>query len=114
MLRIYDHLKSKGVEVHYVGQPLGECKSNYVILKDDSTSGQNGSRKVGTQLVDIIFYLPQNRFTQSISFKKEIKNYLKELNFLKYTGMETGVVTDDDKKALTFSVFYEIHKELEG
>jgi len=114
IINIFNHLKAKGVDAYFIGQHEGECKSPYIVIKDDNTSGQNGSNKVGSQLVDIIFFIPQNQFTKSIGFKSQVKAYLKELKFLRYTGSETGTVTDDEKKALTFSVFYEIQKELEG
>lgn len=113
MLRIYDHLKSKGIDVYFIGQHKGECKLPYVVLKDDGTGGQNGSNKIGAQTVDIIFFVPQNQFTKIISFKNTVRVYLKELNFLRYTGIEMGTVTDDEKKALTCSVLYQIQKELE-
>jgi hypothetical protein len=114
MIRIYEFLQSKGIESYFIGQHQGECKSSYVVLKDDSTSGQNGSNKIGAQSIDIIFFVPQNQFTKTKSFKSEVKAYLKELNFLRYTGIETGTVTDTEKKALTFSVLYQIQKALEG
>jgi hypothetical protein len=114
MIRIYDFLRLKGIDVYFIGQHQGECKTPHVVLKDDSTAGQNGSNKIGSQVVDIIFFMPQNQFTKTRSFKREIKTYLKELNFLRYTGIETGTVTDDEKKALTFSVLYQIQKALEG
>jgi hypothetical protein len=114
MIRVYEFLQSKGIDVYFIGQHQGECKAPYVVLKDDNTTGHNGSNKIGSQVVDIIFFMPQNQFTKTKSFKSEIKTYLKELNFLRYTGIETGTVTDDEKKALTFSVLYQIQKELEG
>ncbi|MCM0648633.1 hypothetical protein NBE98_09630 [Clostridium swellfunianum] len=114
MTRIYDYLNSKGIDVYFIGQHQGECDNPYVVLKDDGTVGQNDSNKIGAQTVDIIFFIPQNQFTKSISYKKQVKGYLKELNFIRYTGVESGAVTDDEKKAITFSVMYEILKKLEG
>ena len=80
------------------------------MLKDDGVRSLNG--KVGTGYVDIIFYVPQNNFTKCEPFKKEVKEIMKEFRNLKYTGIETGMVTDDEKKAMTFSIMYENYKRL--
>jgi hypothetical protein len=112
MVNIYSFLKSKGVEVYFIGQHTGDAITNYVVLKEDSTNGQNGSNIVGSQIADIILYAPQNKFTSLLAFRKTIKTYLKELDFLRYTGNETGIITDDSVKGLTCSIMYEIQKEL--
>lgn len=112
IVKLFDFLKLKGIEVYFVGQHKGECTSKYVVLKDSGTSSLNG--KNGKGYIDVLFFIPQNRFTQCEQFKKEVKGYIKEFNKLKYTGNETGIVTDDEKKALTFSVLYELSKKMEG
>lgn len=37
---------------------------------------------------------------------------MKKFKDVKYTGNETGIVTDNEKKALTFSVMYECYKRI--
>ena len=37
---------------------------------------------------------------------------LKDCKSIKYTGSETSIITDNDKKALTFSVMYEVKRKL--
>ena len=47
-------------------------------------------------------------------FKKEIKTLLGEFPGIRFTGDETGAITDDSVKALTFSVMYETQKIIGG
>jgi len=63
---------------------------------------------------DLIFFIPQNRFTSIEAYRKTIMSYVKEFGKLRYTGNETSIVTDDEKKALTFSITYKIQMKLEG
>lgn len=112
MTRIYEYLDQNNIDVYFIGQHLGDCISPYVVIKDDAVTGQNDSNKIGSQLVDIIFYSPQNQYTKLQNLKATIKNLLKAQNYLRYTGSETGTITDDSVKGLTCSVMYEILKEL--
>lgn len=110
IVKVYDYLKENNVECYFVGQHKGECKSKYVVLKDSGTKSLDG--RVGKGYIDIIFYVPQNQYTKCEPFKKSIKEMIKNLKKIRYTGMETGIVTDDEKKALTFSIMYENYKRL--
>jgi hypothetical protein len=110
VVKLYDFLKGNNIDCYFIGQHQGECTRNYVVLKDDGVRSLDG--KVGTGYVDIIFYVPQNNFTKCEPFKKEVKEIMKEFRNLKYTGIETGMVTDDEKKAITFSIMYENYKRL--
>ncbi len=112
LIKLYDFLISKGINVYFIGQHQGECKENYVVLKDGGISSLNG--KAGSKFLDLIFFIPQNRFTAIEPYRKLIKGYVKEFGKLRYTGNETSIVTDDDKKALTFSIMYQVQMKLEG
>ena len=92
IIKLFEYLKDNGADVYFVGQHKGECKSPYIVLKDDGTSSLNG--KTGTSLIDVLFFIPQNNFTKC------------------EPNTETGIVVDDEKKALTFSVMYEFYKKL--
>lgn len=114
MIRVIDALKFQNIDANFIGQKVGECKSKYVVVKNGGTNGINGSNSVGSQLVDIIFFVPQNTPTQCNQYKTEVKNILKEIDFLIYTGTETAEVIDPERKAITFSIMYKIIKKLEG
>lgn len=112
LLKLYDHLKNNGIDVYFVGQHQRDCTSNYVVLKDGGQISENG--KVGKKYLDILFFIPKNQFSLIDSFKKLVMSSIKEFNKLRYTGQETSIVADNDKKALTFSVLYQVEKKLEG
>lgn len=114
MNRVVDILKFQNIDANFIGQKVGECKNKYVVVKNGGTTGNNGSNRVGTQLVDIIFFIPQNTPSQCEEYRRKIKNILKDVDFLMYTGTETTEVIDPERKAITFSVLYKINKKLEG
>ena len=112
LIKLYDFLKSKNVNVYFIGQHVGECKESYIVLKDAGINSLNG--KAGTKYLDLIFFIPKNKYTSTEKYRKEIIGFVKEFGKLKYTGNETSIVTDDDKKAITFSITYKILLKLEG
>lgn len=110
IVKLFEYLQDNKIDVYFVGQHQGECKKPYVVLKDDGVNSTNS--KVGKGYIDLIFFVPQNQFTQCNFFKQKVKGLVKEFKNVKYAGNETGIVTDDNKKALTFSVLYENYKKL--
>lgn len=114
IIKLMEYLIDNGIKVYLVGQHKGDCTSNYVVLKDSGTSGYMGSNKVGTQLIDVLFFVPQNKYSQCDKFKEEVKTLLSEFKGIRYTGDETGVIPDDGVKALTFSVMYQSQKIIGG
>lgn len=109
IIELFDYLTENNINVFLISQPKGNVTSPYVILKDAGTIGMM-SNKVGTQLIDVIFYLPQNQFTKCEPYKKQVMELIKEFNKLRYTGEETPIISDDDVKGLTFSVMYQNFK----
>lgn len=114
MNEIFLKLKENGIEVYYVGQKKGICTSNYVVLKDGGTQPYLNSNRIGKQMVDVLFFIPKNNFSKVESYKREVKSILKTIGLLRYTGVETPVITDNQVEGLTWSVLYEIQKKLEG
>ena len=114
IIKLMEYLIDNGIKAYLPGQHNGDCTFNYVVLKDSGTSGYMGNNKIGTQLIDVIFFVPQNKYSKCEEFKNEIKTLLKELPGVRYAGDETGVITDDSVKGLTFSVMYESQKIIGG
>lgn len=112
IVKIFDYLEENDIEVYFVGQKTGTCTSNYVVVKDAGTLGYDGGNKVGNQLIDLLFFVPQNCYTEMEEFKNNIKELMKDFNEVRYTGQETPIITDDDYKALSCSVMYQNQKLL--
>ena len=58
--------------------------------------------------------VPNNSYVAVEPYADDIRNALKELEYLRKTGTETPVIVDDDKKAYTMSIEYLLQKKLEG
>ena len=53
ILKVYEYLQDNNIDVYLVGQYKGECKSPYIVLKDDGITSSN--RRVGKGYIDILF-----------------------------------------------------------
>ncbi len=109
--RVFLYLKSKGIEIYSPGQKTGPCEKPYVVLKDGGTYNRAGTNKVGYSLLDVIIFCPINQYSKIEGYKKQIKEHLKEFG-MRAAGTETPIVIDEDKKAYTTSIGYQIHKKL--
>lgn len=111
---IYLHLKGKGVDVYSIGQKEGTCKSAYVVLTENGTFKFAGTRKQGYSLVDVIVYYPMPYYSKVNEYVEQIKGYMKELDFVRFTGTETPIIVDDDFGAYTTSLEYQNLKQLDN
>lgn len=111
-VKLQEFLTRNGIEAYFPGQKKDVCKSEYVVVKNDGLSSE--SNKLGRGYIDLLFFVPISHYTKCGPYKKKVMSLVKEFGKLRYAGNETGIVTDDDKKAYTFSVLYEVYKKLEG
>jgi len=111
---VYTKLKNKGLNPYAPGQHEGECLERYCVVKESSQVPYFSSNRTGYRLLDIILFVPIASYIQVKPYTDEIKTALKELYFLRKTGNETPIITDDEVKAYTTSVEYQIIKKLEG
>lgn len=112
--QIYLKLKEKGLNPYPPGQHTGECKERYCVIKENSQVSFFHSRRVGYRLVDVILFVPLASYIKVEPYMQEVRVAMKELPDLRKTGNETPIITDDEKKAYTTSIEYQIIKTLEG
>lgn len=112
MKRIYDFLKNKNINVYFPGQHNGKCEENYVVIRKSNLIPATNN-KLGNRVVDIMLYSPVDSYIQAEEFVKNVKEELKELDFLRKTGLETAILVEDDIEAYSNVVEYIIQKELE-
>lgn len=107
--KIYRYLKSKGFDVYSIGQHTGLCTNPYIVIKDQ---GQNpyAGLSLNYDMVDIIIYYPMPSYSKVSSYVKEVEAALKDLKELTNTNQRLPIVIDDDKKAYTTSIMYQIFK----
>ena len=108
MIELFEHLLNSGFEVYFIGQKWGICEKPYIVIRDAGTIPIY-SNKAGTQIIDIIGYVPESRYTQIIEMKKNIKEAMKDFP-ARITGEESPVVPDNEVKGYTFVITYQIQK----
>lgn len=107
---IYTHLKNNGLNPYFPGQHKGQCNERYCVIKENSQVPFFNNPKAGYRLIDIIAFVPISSYIQMESYINEIKACLSDFP-IRYAG-ETSVITDDEKKAYTTSIKYQILKKL--
>ena len=110
---IYLHLKQKGFDVYSPGQKIGECKKEYVVVKD-----ADGNRDLNVSSMhdyyDIICYVPEKQFSRLHPFFEEVKMAMKELfPMIRPADSETPSYQDKQVKAHMKSVLYENIRKIE-
>lgn len=111
---IFNKLKEKGLNPYAPGQHQGDCIERYCVVKENSQAPYFNSNRIGYRSIDIILYVPLNSYIAVEPYAQLIRAAMKELTFLRKTGTETPIITDDTKKAYTTSIEYQILKKLEG
>lgn len=110
---IYTKLKEKNLNPYAVGQHKGLCEEPYVIIREGTQIPSINSNRIGQRVIDIIIFVPLSSYIAIDPYVKKIRAALKELPYLRKTGMETPIITDDEKEAYTTSIEYVIQKKLE-
>lgn len=78
LIDIYEHLKSKGVDVYFPTQKKGECTSPYVVVKEGNTTPLNDFTSTMT-VFEILCYVPGSQYSKSRVYTDQIKEFMKGL-----------------------------------
>ena len=108
MIEIFNLFLENDFDVYFVGQKFGICNKKYVVIRDAGTIPIY-SNKAGTQIIDIIGYVPESKYIEIEEFKENIKETMKEYA-ARITGEESPVIPEDSFKAYSFSITYQIQK----
>lgn len=110
---IFLFLKSKNFEVYFPAEKVGECRSNYIVVKDATTS-KIGDYSSTVTYYDLMCYVPKDKFSSLAGFVEEVKEAMKELvPMIKPTYTETQSFYDDSIKAHMSSVQYKNYRKIE-
>lgn len=103
---LYDHLKSKGFNVYSPGQKTGECKEDYIVIKD---AGLTGLVEISSsqKLYDIMCYVPMSKYSTIETFVDSVETAMDEL-FPEFRPVHyrTPSYLDDTVKAHMVSTQY--------
>ena len=85
-------LKDAGIEAYPPATKKGECTKEYVVVKNSGAS-QLGSLSTEIHYIDVLCYVPFNKYTNLERFKRQVKQIIH--NNLYPRLMETGSETID-------------------
>lgn len=104
---IQEKLEENHIKAYPPGAHKGECKENYVVIK------QSGSMQImdfSSEYVyyDFMIYVPLNKYNELDRFEKQVKKVIDENLYplLVPTGSNTTDFLDDEKKAHMRSFMY--------
>ena len=112
--KIYSKLQEHGLNPYPPGKHVGECKERYCVIKEQTQSAYFNARAVGYRAYDLILFVPWSSYVAIGPYVQVVKEAMRELPALRYTGTETPVIVEDEKKAYSTSLVYQAMKRLEG
>lgn len=109
---IFLHLQKSGFDVYSPGIKVGECKSEYIVVKNDGSS-RHTSFSTDNDFYSVMCYVPQNRYSDLEPLVQRVKRSMKELEpmILPY-GSQTASFYDDGYKAHMVSIEYKNYKKI--
>lgn len=109
---IFLHLKNNGFEVYPPGTKIGECKSPYIVVKNNGQV-KMASLSTGKDLYSVMVYVPKNKYSILESKVEEVKKSLNRLKpMVVFDGTQTPSFYDDAVKAHMISLQYRNYKKL--
>ena len=109
---IFMHLKNAGFEVYSPGVKIGECISEYLVVKNDGSS-KHMSFSTDVDLYAVMCYVPKDKYSTLEPLVQKVKNSMKGLEpMIKPYGSQTPSYYDDSYKAHMISIEYKNYKKL--
>lgn len=109
---IFKHLKKHGFDVYSPGVKVGECMTEYLVVKNDGSS-KHISFSTDIDMYSVFCYVPKDKYSSLEVLVQRVKAAMKELEpmILPY-GMQTPSYYDDSFKAHMISIEYKNYKKL--
>lgn len=109
---IFLHLTKAGFDVYPPSIKIGECTSEYVVIKNDGSSRHTGI-STDDDLYSIMCYVPKQMYSTLEPLAQRVKKSMKDLEpmILPY-GSQTPSFYDDKVKAHMISIEYKNYKKI--
>ena len=109
---IFNHLDSAGFDVYPPGVKLGDCKSEYVVIRNDG-SVKNNNASTDDDMYAVMCYVPKMGYSKLEPLVQRIKAAMKGLEpMIVPYGSQTPSYYDDSVKAHMVSIEYKNHKKM--
>lgn len=109
---IFLHLEASGFDVYPPATKVGECTSQYIVVKNDGSTRHTGI-STDDDLYAVMCYVPKSLYSTLEPMVQAVKRAMKELEpmILPY-GSQTPSYYDDSYKAHMVSIQYKNYKKL--
>ena len=109
---IFVHLQKCGFDVYSPGTKVGECRSEYVVVKNDGSS-RHGNLSTDDDFYAVMCYVPKQSYSSLEPLVQRVKKAMKGLEpmILPY-GSQTPSYYDDSYKAHMVSIEYKNYKKM--
>lgn len=109
---IFLHLKSEGFDVYSPGIKVGECTSEYLVVKN-SGSSRHPNFSTDVDLYSVLCYVPKERYSSLEPLVQRVKAAMKKLEpMIKPNGTQSPSYYDDEYKAHMVSIDYKNYKKM--
>ena len=101
---IFRHLKDHGFEVYPLGKHKGECRSPYLVLRDN---GIMRNRSIEVAECEVLLYYPEDRYSEFAEYIGSVKLVMNLLfPALRLVEDEQPHYQDTEVKAYTTGLIY--------
>lgn len=109
---IFLHLQTAGFDVYPPGVKVGECTTEYIVVKNDGSARHSGI-STDDDFYAIMCYVPQQSYSSLEPMVQRVKRAMKELEpMILPQGSQTPSYYDDSYKAHMVSIQYKNYKRL--
>ena len=109
---IFMHLQNAGFDVYSPGTKVGECVSEYLVIKFDGSSKRVGF-STDNDLYSIMCYVPKDKYSLLEPLVQKVKKTMKGLKpMILPNGNQTPSYYDDSLKAHMVSITYKNYKKI--
>lgn len=109
---IFSHLQNEGFDVYSPSSKVGECTSEYIVVKNNGSTRHN-SFSTDVDVYSIMCYVPRNSYSRLEPMVQGVKRAMKKIEpLVKPYGSQGPSFYDDSVKAHMVSIEYKNYKKL--
>ena len=109
---LYKFLKSKGYDVYSPGQKLGDCRSEYLVVKYEGPVKLSNVSS-SNEIYSITCNVPKNNYSRLNELVTEVKEFMKELKplFSTYDLGQALSFYDDTIQSHSMTIEYKVYRK---
>lgn len=109
---IHTHLKNAGYDVYSPGTKLGECTSEYLVVKNNGST-RHSQYSTDQDFYSVMCYVPKQKYSDLEALVQRVKATMKDLMpMVRPYGTQSASYYDDTYKAHMVSIEYVNYKKI--